>query len=72
MAKRTSAKFYISTTPSDRAAAHAAKRPGAFCSELQDFFRYEELRQEGVGKKCAEDKEEERFMGLWLGTSSTT
>jgi len=68
MAKRTSAKFYIPTTPSDRAAAHAAKRPGATCSELQDFFRYEELRREGVGKKkCAEDKEEERVYGLVVG-----
>jgi hypothetical protein len=64
MAKRTSAKFYISTTPSDRAAAQATKRPGASCSELQDFFRYEELC---VGKKCAEDKEEEKVYGLVVG-----
>jgi len=33
--------------PLDPAAAQATKRPGAFCSELQDFFRYGELfRQE--------------------------
>jgi hypothetical protein len=67
MAKRTSAKFYISTTPSDRAAAQATKRPSASCSELQDFFRYEELHREGVGKKCAEDKEEEKVYGLVVG-----
>jgi hypothetical protein len=53
--------------PSDRTAAQAAKRPGASCSELQDFFRYEELRREGVGKKCAEDKEEEKVYGLVVG-----
>jgi hypothetical protein len=63
MAKRTSAKFYIPTTPSDRAAAQATKRPAHSAVN----FKISSATENCVGKKCAEDKDEEKVYGLVVG-----
>ena len=58
--------------PSDRAAAQAAKRPGAPAVNFKISSATENYAEKVSGRSVPRIKKGRRFMGLWLGTSSTT